>query len=65
MKHGQQQDLAKIKVILVQVLAHLPPFQSSQSTPTLTIEDNTTKRDKEKEHTWAVDKGKWKVGEEV
>ena len=31
-QHGQQQDLANIKAILAQVLARLPPVQSTQST---------------------------------
>ena len=47
MQHGQQQDLANIKAIMAQVLARLPPVQSTQSTPALTIEDKTTKGEKE------------------
>ena len=46
-QHGQQQDLATLKLIVEQVLARFPPVQSSQSTPDLLIEDNTTKGEKE------------------
>ena len=45
----------------------MPPIQSTQSTPALSIEDNITNGEKEGQEkgTRSIDKGKGKVGEEV